>query len=138
MKFKKAVVVFRKEINVTVIFPADYTKEQIEEAARIQARDGLDGWYEDEWDALTYGVHELEIPAEECGVEKHPKTKLPVAPPAFGDALVYDPEREEFVNAADADWWIVPPERLMEIQAQERLRQDIFHPDQLPLFGDME
>lgn len=136
MKFKIAVVEFEKKCEVSVVFPADFPTQDIEKEAE-QEIDNLDH-YDTHWEASVISVKEIEIPAEECRTEQ--KGRIPTAVhPVFQRCLVRDPVAG-FVDALDTDWWIVRPDQLEEIKRQERLRQDIHHPDQLglPLYGDME
>jgi hypothetical protein len=136
MKFKIAVVEFEKKCEVSVIFPPDFTTAQIEQAAEEEV-DNLDH-YDTYWESSVISVKEIDVPAEDCRTEQRGRIHNAVHP-VFQRCLVRDPVGG-FVDALDTDWWIVAPEQLEEIKRQERLRQDIHHPDQLalPLYGDME
>jgi hypothetical protein len=138
MKFTQVEVEVQRTIGFTAVFPAATTLQQIQNTIRwsTDMSDLIDTFDTPDWDVNIIQTNAVDIPYEECTMVLDPKTKRHVPGPALfrvPDVVLVSSEGR-FCNAADADWWKLTPEQMLEEKEKERRLQDILHPDQLPLF----
>lgn len=119
MKFKRVQVEYTKTIEVTVLCPADMADEAI--AKFLHTYDDLDGWDEPDWASLVSQPQIVNIPAEECRVEKNARGRLAPVPELLRDKdlMVISDDRAEMVDPIDATWWICDEEKVREERRNE-------------------
>lgn len=113
MKMKRVTVTWEKKVDAVVYVPEDMNYVEVFDLARETAESiDRDGW-ECDWDTFVSRCEDIDVPDEECRVVSIPGSRWsrPVDGSRFrhADAMVVDDEREMFVQAEDAKWWLAQP-----------------------------
>ncbi len=127
MKFKRVQVEYTKTIEVTVLCPEAMSDGEI---ARFLSNYDLDRWEEPSWESLVSRPQVVNIPAEECRIEKNARGRWQPVPPQLRDAdmMVISDDRTEIIDPIDATWWICDEEKVREEHRNEP------NPDQMEMW----
>ena len=112
MKMKRVTVTWEKKVDAIVYVPEDMDDDAVRAIAHETAESiDRDGWACD-WDTFVSRYEDIDVPDEECRMVSTPGGRWlrPVDGSRFryADAMVVDDEREAFVQAEDASWWLAP------------------------------
>jgi len=113
VKLERMTVRWEKAIEIHVLVPEGMT---VQEVAAIAENVDVDSWSSDGWEAWVTATHAVELPEEHRRLA--PRTNIAgreyldvvkgsaLDSHGFRDTLVISDDKNDFVDATDASWWL--------------------------------